>query len=123
MQSAVAAAALALKGVTAEHTVGTRTVLDILDARQEALSARVQLVTAERDAYVAGFTVLAAMGRADARDLGLDTPDADHSCGNPRRVRDKVRDLAFAPQPVPVASSTALQPGQDATPVMAPGTR
>src|SRR3546814_121896 len=29
------------------------------------------LVTAERDAYVAGFTLLAAMGRAEARDLNL----------------------------------------------------
>src|SRR3546814_6729165 len=30
-----------------------------------------QLVTAQRDAYVAGFTLLAAMGRAEARDLNL----------------------------------------------------
>ena len=29
-------------------------------------------MTARRNAYVAGFTLLAAMGQAEARDLGLD---------------------------------------------------
>src|SRR3546814_17773394 len=38
---------------------------------QELLNSRVQLVTAERDASVAGFTLLAAMGRAEARALNL----------------------------------------------------
>ena len=31
-----------------------------------------QLVAARRNAYVAGFTLLAAMGKAEARDLGLE---------------------------------------------------
>ncbi len=70
-QIAVAAAELGLEGVRAENTVGNRTILDILNAEQELLSARVQLVTARRNAYVAGFSLLAAMGRAEARDLGL----------------------------------------------------
>ena len=70
--SAVSAAELSLEGVRAENTVGNRTILDILNAEQELLSARVQLVTARRNAYVAGFSLLAAMGRAEARDLGLD---------------------------------------------------
>lgn len=61
----------ALEGVRAENAVGTRNVLDVLNAEQELLNSRVQLVTAERDAYVAGFTLLAAMGRAEARDLNL----------------------------------------------------
>jgi len=67
----VAAAELSLEGVRAENTVGNRTILDILNAEQELLNARVQLVTARRNAYVAGFSLLAAMGRAEARDLGL----------------------------------------------------
>lgn len=71
-QTAVEAAALSLEGVRAENTVGNRTVLDILNAEQELLRAQVQLVTARRNAYVAGFTLLAAMGRAEARDLGLE---------------------------------------------------
>lgn len=71
-QVAVEAAELGLEGVRAENSVGNRTVLDILNAQQELLSARVQLVTARRNAYVAGFSLLAAMGRAEARDLNLD---------------------------------------------------
>ena len=70
-QTAVDAAALSLEGVRAENSIGNRTILEVLNAEQELLSARVQLVTARRNAYVAGFTLLAAMGRAEARDLGL----------------------------------------------------
>lgn len=71
-QVAVEAAELGLEGVRAENSVGNRTILDILNAQQELLRSRVQLVTARRNAYVAGFSVLAAMGRAEARDLNLD---------------------------------------------------
>ena len=70
--TAVAAAELSLEGVRAEQTVGNRTILDFLDAQQELLRAQVQLVTARRNAYIAGFTLLAAMGHAEARDLGLE---------------------------------------------------
>lgn len=70
-EAAVAANTLALEGVRAENTVGTRTVLELLNAEQELLNSQVQLVTAQRDAYVAGFALLAAMGRAEAADLGL----------------------------------------------------
>lgn len=68
---AVKANELALEGVRAENSVGTRTVLEILNAEQELLNSRVSLVTAHRDAYVASFALLAAIGRAEARDLGL----------------------------------------------------
>ena len=68
----VSANELSLEGVRAENTVGNRTILDILNAEQELLNSKVQLVTARRNAYVAGFTLLATMGRAEARDLGLD---------------------------------------------------
>jgi len=71
-QTAVDAAALGLEGVRAENTVGNRTILDILNAEQELLGAQVQLATARRNAYVAGFNLLAAMGKAESRDLGLD---------------------------------------------------
>jgi len=70
-EAAVSANEFALEGVRAENSVGTRNVLDVLNAQQELLNSRVQLVTAQRDAYVAGFALLAAMGRAEARDLGL----------------------------------------------------
>ncbi len=71
-ERAVSANELSLEGVRAENSVGNRTILDILNAEQELLNSKVQLVTARRNSYVAGFTLLAAMGRAEARDLGLD---------------------------------------------------
>ncbi len=67
----VAAAELALDGVRQEAEVGSRTVLDVLDAEQELLDARVALVAIERDEYVAGFDLRAAVGRLTAQDLGL----------------------------------------------------
>lgn len=67
----VAAAELALDGVRQEAEVGSRTVLDVLDAEQELLDARVALVAVERDEYVAGFDLRAAVGRLTAQDLGL----------------------------------------------------
>ncbi|WP_114950750.1 TolC family outer membrane protein [Sphingosinicella terrae] len=69
---AVAANDLALEGTRAEQTVGTRNVLDVLNAEQELLNAQVALVTARRDAYVAGFQLLNTMGQAEAEDLNLD---------------------------------------------------
>ncbi len=71
-ERAVSANELSLEGVRAENSVGNRTILDILNAEQELLNSKVNLVTARRNAYVAGFTLLAAMGRAEARDLGLE---------------------------------------------------
>lgn len=67
------AAKLSLEGVRAENSIGNRTILDVLNAEQELLQSRVNLITARRNAYVAGFSLLAAMGRAEARDLNLDT--------------------------------------------------
>ena len=69
---AVAANQLALEGTRAEQTVGTRNVLDVLNAEQELLNSQVALVTARRDEYVAGFQLLNAMGQAEAEDLNLD---------------------------------------------------
>ncbi|MCK0129726.1 TolC family outer membrane protein [Erythrobacter sp. F6033] len=72
-QTAVEAAELSLEGVRAENSIGNRSILDVLNAEQELLSARAQLVTARRNAYVAGFNLLALMGKAEARDLNLET--------------------------------------------------
>lgn len=68
---AVRANEIALEGVTQEQLVGSRTILDVLDAQQELLNTRVSLVRAQRDQYVAAFSLLAAMGRLTAEDLGL----------------------------------------------------
>lgn len=58
----VDANALALNGVRREAQLGARTTLDVLDAEQEHLNARVALANAERDARTAVFALLAAMG-------------------------------------------------------------
>ena len=113
-QQAVDANALSLEGVRAENSVGTRSILDILNAEQELLSAQVQLVTAERDAYVAAFTLLAAMGKAEARDLGLDGGTLYDPDANYQRVRGKVWDWADDPAPKQVAPDTRGVPAASA---------
>ena len=60
-----------------EALVGTRTVLDILDAEQELLDSRVNLVRAHRDEYVAIFNLIAAVGGLTAEGLSLDAPRYD----------------------------------------------
>ena len=115
-QAAVDAADLSLEGVRAENSIGNRTILDVLNAEQELLSSRVQLVTARRNAYVAGFTLLAAMGRAEARDFNLDTggPLYDPEL-NYERVRGKIFDWDRDPEPAPVSTRTVDIPAADAT--------
>jgi len=103
---AVKANELALEGVRAENSVGTRTILDVLDAEQELLNSQVLLVTARRDAYVAGFQLLNAMGQAEAADLGLDGGPLYDPLGNYRRVANDWNDWSNDPRHQPVATST-----------------
>lgn len=70
-QDAVSANELALRGTRAERSVGSRTVIEVLNAEQELLGSRVELIAARRDAYVAGFRLLQAMGMASSEELGL----------------------------------------------------
>nr|WP_247711316.1 TolC family outer membrane protein [Qipengyuania gelatinilytica] len=114
-QSAVDAAALSLEGVRAENSIGNRTILDVLNAEQELLSSRVQLVTARRNAYVAGFSLLAAMGRAEARDLGLGDEGVLYDpIDNYDRVSGSVWDWGRDPAPEAKASSTVDIPAATA---------
>ena len=112
-QTAVDAAALGLEGVRAENSVGNRTILDILNAEQELLNAQVILVRARRNAYVAGFNLLAAMGKAEARDLGLDGGILYDPTVNYARVRGDVFDWSRDPAPVARSTRTVDTPVQD----------
>jgi outer membrane protein len=103
---AVKANELALEGARAERSVGTRTVLDVLNAEQELLNSQVALVTARRDAYVAGFQLLNAMGQAEADDLGLEGGPLYDPLGNYRRVAGNWSDWANDPRHEPVATRT-----------------
>lgn len=67
----VRAAEIALEGVRQESIVGARTTLDALDAEQELLDARVALVVAERNEFVASFELAAAIGGLTAANLEL----------------------------------------------------
>jgi outer membrane protein len=122
-QAAVEAAELSLEGVRAENSIGNRTVLDVLNAEQELLQARVQLVTARRNAYVAGFSLLALMGRAEARDLNLDGGVLYDPAVNARRVSSKLWDWDRDPRPAAKSTSTVDIPAPDAMigPQLSPG--
>lgn len=58
----VEAAEIAYEGAQEELSVGTRTTLDVLDQEQQLLEARLGLINARRDAYVATHQLLRAMG-------------------------------------------------------------
>ncbi len=70
-QAAVKSSEIALDGVREEAKVGQRTTLDVLNAQQALLQARVNLVSAQRDRVVASYTVAAAIGRLSATNLAL----------------------------------------------------
>ncbi len=112
-QSAVDAAKLSLEGVRAENTVGNRTILDILNAEQELLNAQVQLETAKRNSYVAGFNLLVAMGKAEARDLALEGGALYDPVANYDRVSGNLFDWACDPDPKAQSTRTVDTPAQD----------
>ena len=124
---AVKANELALEGARAEQSVGTRTVIEVLNAEQELLNSQVALVTAKRDAYVAGFQLLNAMGQAEARDLGLDGGPLYDPLGNYRRVSNNWSDWASDRPHQPVSTRTVtpeeLPPNPVVSPTWVPGGR
>lgn len=67
----VAATQVALEGVREEERVGQRTLLDVLDAQQELIDAKVGLLAAKRDVVVASYTIVRAMGHLTAADVGV----------------------------------------------------
>jgi len=86
----VNAAEIALNGVREEARVGQRTTLDVLNAQQELVNARVALVTAQHDRVVASYTLLAAAGGLSLHILGLNVPIYD-----PQVHYQQVRDAWF----------------------------
>jgi outer membrane protein len=76
-QAQVAASEIALNGVREEARVGQRTTLDVLNAQQTLVNARVTLVTAQHDRVVASYNLLNAVGILSPLTLGLATPVYD----------------------------------------------
>jgi outer membrane protein len=87
-QTQIAAAERALYGVREEAKAGVRTTLEILIAQQELLSARIALISAQRDRVVASYAVLSSLGRLSSDWLGL-TPNGY----DPALHFDQVKDL------------------------------
>lgn len=77
----------ALNGVREEARVGQRTTLDVLNAQQALVNARVTLVTAQHDRVIASYNLLNAVGLLSPQTLGLPTPVYD-----PRVHYDQIRD-------------------------------
>jgi outer membrane protein len=117
---AVQANELALEGVRAEQSVGTRTILDVLNAEQELLNSQVLLVTARRDHYVTGFQLLNAMGQAEANDLGLDGGPLYDMTANYRRVAGSWNDWATDRIHAPAATRTVSPQEMPAYPIVTP---
>lgn len=86
-QSQVTASEVALNGVREEAKAGQRTTLDVLNAQQALVNARVALVTAQHDRVVASYAVLEAIGRLAPQVLNLPTTVYDPSV-HYHQVRD-----------------------------------
>jgi outer membrane protein len=92
--SQIAAAEIALEGVQREAAVGSRTVLDVLDAEQELLNARVSLVSARRDEIVAAYQLKESVGEFTAQRLDLPV-----NIYNPMEYYDRVRNKWWGTEP------------------------
>ncbi|AWN38299.1 TolC family outer membrane protein [Methylobacterium radiodurans] len=89
-QAQVQANEVALNGVREEARVGQRTTLDVLNAQQELLNARVNLIVAQRDRVIFSYGVVQSIGRLTARFTAV--PVALYS---PKTHFDQVKDLWF----------------------------
>jgi len=86
-QAQVTASEIALNGVREEAKAGQRTTLDVLNAQQALVNARVALVTAQHDRVVASYAVLNSVGRLSPQVLNLATTTYDPSV-HYQQVRD-----------------------------------
>jgi outer membrane protein len=86
-QAQVTASEIALNGVREEAKAGQRTTLDVLNAQQALVNARVALVTAQHDRVVASYSVLSNVGRLSPVVLNLQTEVYDPSI-HYHQVRD-----------------------------------
>jgi outer membrane protein len=73
----VRASTVAFRGVREEATLGARTTLDVLDAEQELLDAKANLISATIDEHSAAYQLLSAMGWLTAERMKLRVPQYD----------------------------------------------
>ena len=70
---------MALEGVKKEAEVGARTILNVLDAEQDVLEEKLDLVKVRKDIVYNSFSMLAQIGKLNARDLKLDVKLYDNN--------------------------------------------
>jgi outer membrane protein len=92
-QAQISASEVALNGVREEAKVGQRTTLDVLNAQQDLLNARVALVSAQHDRVVNSYQLLQGIGKLT---LEYVSPTAQRY--DPRKHYKQVRDLWWGTQ-------------------------
>lgn len=75
----VRASEVALEGAREEMNVGSKILLDVLQAQRDLLSAKLRLVEARSSYYLSGFRMLNAMGLLTSRNLNLNVKHYDPS--------------------------------------------
>lgn len=92
LEEQVRASALALEGVRYEEQAGERTILDVLNAEQELLDARVSVVTAKKNLIDASYQLISAMGMMTPSDLGLDVARYRKAAAESNELPDQDQD-------------------------------
>ena len=88
---------IALEGVKQEFQLGTRTTLDILDAEQEYLDARVSFVTAKNDSNISLFQLFYYLGTLTPENLNMNIEKYD-----PNKNYKRVRTIKIGPNRIKV---------------------
>lgn len=107
LNEVVKATELAASGVRHEEEAGTRTVLDVLNAEQELMNARVNVVAAKKNLLDASYALLAAMGRMTPENLGLDIDRYRKDSGRREKQTVKPAEPVSEPAPGPVQESVS----------------
>jgi outer membrane protein len=94
-QSQIEANTIAYNGVAEEQRVGTRTLLDVLNAQQELFTSQSNLATAQHDEAVSSYQLKSAIGEMTALALNLQVERYD-----PQKHYDAVRDKWIGTGPV-----------------------
>lgn len=76
-QRQLEASRIAYEGVAEEARLGARSTIDVLTANQDRLTAAAEVVRSKRNEYVAGYSVLQAMGLLTVEHLKLGIPTYD----------------------------------------------
>ena len=87
-QEQVRAAGVAAEGVKTEQQVGLRTNIEVLNAEQEYRAAQLDLVNAQRSAYVAAAQLVAVTGNLTPAAFGANVETYDPNA-NFKRVKNK----------------------------------